>query len=184
MLTPIERRELLDVVRSSVDSAIGNREFSPQVREAGGLAEKAGVFVTIRMGGHLRGCVGYIESSKPLIFAASEVAVQAALNDRRFSPLSISDLHQSLFEVSILSPLKPVLNIEEIEVGKHGLVLEYGQVRSLLLPQVAIEHNLNREEFLDALAVKGGLPSECARSEQARISCFTAEVVREEDMIV
>jgi AmmeMemoRadiSam system protein A len=135
--------------------------------------------VTLRSHGALRGCIGYIESILPLANVVEEVAVKAALEDPRFPPLTSAEVKDMIIEVSVLSPLVRVKNIEEINVGVHGLLLELGPRRGLLLPQVATEYHWDRLAFLNATARKAGLPEDGWRHPEAKLYRFTAEIVEE-----
>jgi AmmeMemoRadiSam system protein A len=158
-----------------VDTRLRSRSWK------GRLAEPSGAFVTIRQHGELRGCIGYIESHHPLAVVVSEVAVKAATEDPRFAPMTQSELARATLEVSILTPLRQITDISEIEVGTHGLLLELGGHRGLLLPQVASEYEWDRETFLESTARKAGLPGEAWKDSGAKIFIFTADIVSEEE---
>jgi uncharacterized protein (TIGR00296 family) len=118
---------------------------------------------------------------KPLAEVVSEVAAKAALDDPRFPPVSEEELTQIHLDISVLSPLERVLDVEKIEVGKHGLLLENGYFRGLLLPQVAVEYHWDRETFLQNTARKAGLPLDAWKDENTNLYSFTAEVFSEEE---
>jgi AmmeMemoRadiSam system protein A len=136
--------------------------------------------VTLRKDHELRGCIGYIESRFPLADVVGEVAVKAAFEDPRFPPLTVSELEEITIEVSVLSPLQPVHDLEEIQVGVHGLLIELAGRRGLLLPQVASEYRWDRETFLENTARKAGLPRNAWKDPQAKIYLFSAEIAGEE----
>jgi len=146
----------------------------------GRLAEPGGAFVTIHVGGDLRGCIGYIESPFPLGQVVTEVAEKAALEDPRFPPMSEEELKDASIEVSVLSPLRKITDIGEIQVGTHGILLELGRRRGLLLPQVATEQGWDRLTFLQNTARKAGLPRESWSDPGASIYIFSADIVLEE----
>lgn len=194
MMTNEEKKELLRIARESITQALqgtypsfqlnrpqgkGSANAKPSLR--GRLAEPGGAFVTIRIHHDLRGCIGYIESTEPLSDVISEVAAKAALEDPRFPPLTREELDNATIEISVLSPLRPVPRIEDIEVGVHGLMLELGYRRGLLLPQVALEYGWDREEFLENTARKAGLPAGAWKDPSATIYAFTAEILQEEE---
>jgi AmmeMemoRadiSam system protein A len=190
MVTPEEGRELLAIAREAIANALalgrqGARwEMDQRFRSRGWkgrLAEPSGAFVTIRQKGELRGCIGYIESPHPLALVVSEVAVKAATEDPRFAPMTQSDLARATLEVSILTPLRQITDVSEIEVGTHGLLLELGRHRGLLLPQVASEYGWDRETFLESTARKAGLPGKAWKDPDANIFIFSAEIVSEEE---
>ncbi|MEW6509376.1 MAG: AmmeMemoRadiSam system protein A [Bacteroidota bacterium] len=180
MLTPQERSELLTIARSAVAHTLHSEEPQLPALLGGALAERSGAFVTLRRGGDLRGCIGYIESELPLGQVVQEVAIKAAREDPRFPPVTEDELRELTFEISVLSPLRPVQNVEEIQVGQHGLLLELGWHRGLLLPQVAVEYGWDREQFLNHTARKAGLPPRAWEDPRATLYLFQAEVFDEE----
>lgn len=184
MLTPEEKHRLLEIAREAIANAL---EGKPQPRvpaPGGGLSRGGGAFVTIRIDHELRGCIGYIESTDPLSEVVSEVAVKAAFDDPRFPPLLPKEFRRSSLEVSVLSPLRQIKDVNEIEVGVHGLVIELGSRRGLLLPQVATEYGWDRMEFLTNVCRKAGLARDAWTSTDAKIHVFSAEVIAEEDPVV
>ena len=142
------------------------------------LLQKRGVFVTLECGGHLRGCIGYSSPLFPLYLAVINCSISAATDDPRFEPLRVEELDQVQIEISVLSPMKGVTNIDDIEIGTHGLLISHKGKKGLLLPQVAVEHGWDRERFLSETCRKAGL-----RSDQwergATLESFTAIVFRE-----
>lgn len=154
------------------------------------LFEKCGVFVTIntlRRGEEsLRGCIGYPYPTNPLVEAVIDNAVNAATQDPRFEPVSLDELDHLVFEVSVLTPPEPV-NVQnpkeyakQIKVGEHGLIVEKGPYKGLLLPQVPVEWGWAEEEFLCQCCVKAGLPPDSWLTKGAKIYRFTAIVFEEE----
>ncbi len=180
MITDDERRQLLAIARDAIACSLGNRPIPDPSSCAGRLAEPGGAFVTIRTDGQLRGCIGYIESPLPLAKVVAEVAVKSARQDPRFPPLSSGELEEAALEVSVLSPLQPVKDIGDIRIGVHGLLLEHGLHRGLLLPQVALEYGWDAEEFLENTCRKAGLKEHAWKDPGARLFMFTAEVCNEE----
>ena len=174
-----EKHELLARARRAIKSQLENAPAAILQSSSGNLSKQPGVFVTLRVGTELRGCIGYVESKTPLPETVEEVACKAAFEDPRFPPVGSDELPALSIEISILSPLEEVKNVERIEVGKHGLVIEgYGR-RGLLLPHVATEYQWNREDFLRHTAQKAGLPPESWRSGDVRIYSFTTETFSE-----
>jgi AmmeMemoRadiSam system protein A len=139
----------------------------------------AGAFVTLTKNGKLRGCVGYITSIKPLFDTVIDAAQNSAVNDPRFSPLREEELSHIDIEVSILSPPESFSGYDSIIIGKHGLLLDEDHYRSVLLPQVAIEHNFTVSDFLSALCEKAGLERNAWVNEILDIKVFTAEIISE-----
>ncbi|MBI4418059.1 MAG: AmmeMemoRadiSam system protein A [Ignavibacteriales bacterium] len=176
-----EKRELLRVARESIESVF--RNTVPVMSEKHGrLTERRGVFVTLREGKELRGCIGYVEPRLPLVRAVAEVARKAAFEDPRFPSLDPDELPLTDIEISILSLLEEVRNVEEIEVGKHGLVLEAGMLKGLLLPHVPVEYGWDREQFLNHTALKAGLPPDAWQHDRARLFRFTTETFSETEL--
>ncbi len=138
------------------------------------LRQKSGAFVTLEKDGRLRGCIGHIWAQKPLHEAVIDNAVNAALHDRRFRPVTADELAGLEVEVSVLSPLETIASVEEFEVGVHGIVLYKGGARAVYLPEVAPEQGWDREQTLAHLARKAGLPADGWR-EGAAFSVFTSQ---------
>ncbi|HUI63260.1 MAG TPA: AmmeMemoRadiSam system protein A [Bacteroidota bacterium] len=180
MATADEQRELLAIAREAIAGSLKRKPLRDLAQAHGRLAEPGGAFVTIRIGDQLRGCIGYIESPLPLARVVAEVAVKAAREDPRFPPLTIEELDLANLEVSVLSPMRPVQDVAEIRVGEHGLLLELGWRRGLLLPQVALEFGWNAREFLENTARKAGLHPNAWQDPNAKLYMFSAEVCHEE----
>jgi AmmeMemoRadiSam system protein A len=143
------------------------------------LKNKMGAFVTLIKNGRLRGCIGYLYSDMTLFQTVCEAAKQAAVNDPRFPPLTYDEVIKVFLEISVLSPMEPISSYEQIELGVHGLMLEEGPYRSVLLPQVAAEHKFTLEQFLNALCEKAGMPPYSWQSDLLNIKVFTAQVFSE-----
>lgn len=174
-LTEEERKILKEIAKSAIERKLFNKE--PQKIEVPeSLKEKKGAFVTLKKGGELRGCIGYIKGYMPLYKTVEDVAVEAAFFDPRFPPITKDEWDEIEIEISVLSPMKKVTNVEEIEVGKHGLYIEMWGSSGLLLPQVATEYGWNRIEFLEHTCYKAGLPKDAWKSKDANIYIFSAEV--------
>ncbi len=183
MLSQDEKRELLAVAREAIASALKGEPYAVPSLATEALAQRAGAFVTLRFGHELRGCIGYVESEKPLVQVVGEVAVKAALEDPRFMPLTREEFEHVTVEVSVLSPLRRIHSVEEIEIGVHGIVVAMGLRRGLLLPQVAVEYSLDREAFLAAALRKAGLPASFRHAPDLEMYVFEAEVVTEADVL-
>ena len=179
MLNDIDKKELLHIARESLSYYLEHgkmKEFSVQSET---LKEKMGAFVTLKNKGDLRGCIGYIVGVKPLYETIAEMAVNAGTRDTRFSPVSANELKEIKFEISALTPFKKIDSVDEIEVGKHGLYIKKGFYSGLLLPQVATEYGWKRDEFLEYVCFKAGLPKD-AWTKNAEIFIFSAQVFGEE----
>ena len=172
-----ERAILLRAARDSVRAAVERLALAPVVPSSH-LAELRGVFTTLYHRGTLRGCVGFPFPVSPLYRAVVETARAAALEDPRFAPVERLELPEIKISLSIMSSLRRVA-ADEVEPGRHGLLISDGPRRGLLLPQVAVEHSWDRETFLRHTCMKAGLPPD-RWSEGARIEVFTAEVFEDE----
>jgi AmmeMemoRadiSam system protein A len=176
-LTEADQQRLLRLARQAVEEGVRGRRLSEVEEPAGVLREPCGAFVSLHKGARLRGCIGYVEALKPLCAAVRDCAVAAALRDPRFDPVTPEELPSLRLEISVLSPLVDIAP-EQIEVGRHGLLISKGPQRGLLLPQVAVEWKWSREEFLEETCLKAGLPPDAWRH-GARIQAFTARVFEE-----
>jgi uncharacterized protein len=174
-LTNEEKQLLLKIARSSIQSALGGKPLLQKINKYGSLNRPSGVFVTLRIGENLRGCIGYVEPFFPLVQATQEAAVKAAMEDPRFMPMALAELANITIEISVLSPLSELHDKTKIEIGKHGLVIDAGFRRGLLLPQVATENKWNREQFLKHTAAKAGLPTDAWKRNEIKLFTFTVE---------
>jgi AmmeMemoRadiSam system protein A len=180
-LTNEEKKALLEAARSSIQSALERKSFPKIEYKSDKFDQPSGVFVTLRTGEDLRGCIGYVEPFFPLVKAVQEAAVKAAVEDTRFMPVTPAELKSITIEISVLSPLSELNDTEKIEIGKHGLVIDSGFRRGLLLPQVATEYNWNREQFLNHTAIKAGLPPDAWKYKEVKIFSFTVEKFEESE---
>ncbi len=171
-----EKKYLLDIAFLTIESRLRGREMPAPLNLPVALAEKRGAFVTWKKKGKLRGCIGYIEARKPLCQAVAELALTSAFGDSRFRPVKADELADLSVEISVLTPLREVRDVNEIIIGTHGLYLERGLKSGLLLPQVAAEHEWDRHTFLSETCRKAGLDAEAWRDPETTIFSFTAEV--------
>lgn len=179
-LSPAARRRLLEVARRALGARVTGERFVPEEGEAE-LRRPAGAFVTVRRreGRELRGCVGRIAPAQPLIEAVA-LAAAAAAADHRFDPVTAEELPLLSLEVSALGPLFEVLP-DSVQVGIHGVLVSRGGQSGLLLPQVAVEHQWERDTFLEQACRKAGLPPDAWRRPGCQIRVFTATLISEED---
>jgi AmmeMemoRadiSam system protein A len=184
-LSPAERRRLIAHARAAVATRIGGARGSGAVADgdpdAPGLASPGAAFVTLHVDGALRGCIGTSERRRSLWRVVGEMASAAATRDPRFPPIEVTDLPALTVEISVLSPDVVIHRPEEIEIGRHGLDIRRGGARGLLLPQVAVEHGLDRETFLAATCRKAGLPADAWHDRSTEIRVFEAEVFGDDD---
>ncbi|MCK9280688.1 MAG: AmmeMemoRadiSam system protein A [Melioribacteraceae bacterium] len=178
-----EKKLLLSIARESIESQLlGTKFHFTDFSSIPNFSLKAGAFVTLTIKNQLRGCIGFIVSDQELYKTVHEVAIEAAFEDPRFPSLSSDELKDVRLEISVLSPPFPMKSYDEIELGVHGLILNEKGKRGLLLPQVPIEHEMNKEEYLDAICQKAGLPKNSWRNKQLNIDLFTAEVFSENEL--
>ncbi len=182
MTTPEDQLTLISVARSAILTKLKKRKSEPDELLSGGFERpegSGGVFVTLKVAGKLRGCIGRLQSGDPIDETVAEMARSAAFSDPRFPPLSIEEFDEISIEISRLSEFFPV-SAGEVQVGKHGLMLHLGHRSGLLLPQVPGEQGWNRDEFLTGLCRKSGLPDGSWAEPGAILEGFTAEVFGEE----
>jgi AmmeMemoRadiSam system protein B/AmmeMemoRadiSam system protein A len=175
-LSSRERDLLRTTARRSLEHSVKGaaRECPEAATER--LREKRGAFVTLKKGGQLRGCIGYIRPYKPLIDAVWEMAESAALRDHRFLPVEPSEVDDLEIEITVLSPLERIEDPDRVLVGRHGLLVSRGHQTGVLLPQVPVEADWDRETFLSQTCVKAGLPPDSWRDPKTTLEIFTAEV--------
>lgn len=178
MLNEKQQKQLLKIARESVEFFVKTRKFLAFEIKDEGLNENQGAFVTLRIGQHLRGCIGQIEpDEKPLWQVVRDMAIEAAINDPRFNPVSEEDLKKLSYEISVLSPPEKINNWKNIELGKHGVIIKRGAQGGVFLPQVAEETGWSLEEFLKNLCVsKAGLEENCYKNKEVDLYVFTAQV--------
>ena len=175
MLNDEQRRQLLDIARCAVTARVAGTRMasSPAV----GFPEASGVFVTVKIDGQLRGCLGTLDRVRDLPADVARCAANAASEDPRFPAITAGELARLAIDVSVLGPVERIdpQQDDAIAIGEHGLVVEHGERRGLLLPQVAIEWGWTRERFLCQTCVKAGLPPD-AWQQGAIVYRFAAEV--------
>jgi AmmeMemoRadiSam system protein B/AmmeMemoRadiSam system protein A len=181
-LSKPDQEQLLKIAKNSVEMIVKKGEiynFSSEGFET--LQQERGAFVTLKEHGRLRGCIGYTAPIQPLCNTVRDAAVHAAIKDPRFTPVSEDELSNLSYEISVLSPFQRVLDIKEIEIGKHGLLMKKGGREGLLLPQVASEQGWDRLTFLQHTCRKAGLPLDAWKDKDTDIFLFSAFVFGEHD---
>lgn len=172
-----ERSELLALARKSVEHAVREGKlYEAEASSSELLNQERGAFVTLKKSGELRGCIGYMSSLKPLTLTVRDTATFAALHDPRFPPVSASELPQLDYEISVLSPLRRVLDVRQIKVGQDGLLMRNDTHQGVLLPQVPVEQKWDRGQFLEETCAKAGMRAGCWKDENTDIFQFTAVV--------
>lgn len=181
-------KEALAAVRTTLEAVLNGKGRPPLTLKSPRFAEKCGVFVTLKIDGELRGCIGLIEGRSPLSQGIQDMAIAAATEDPRFPAVEPSELAKIDIEISVLSPLIPVSSIDEIQVGRDGLLLRKYPGSGLLLPQVPTEYGWDRDTYLNHLCLKAGLPPGShlapdgkSLAADAKLWRFTAEVFGEKE---
>lgn len=176
-VTSADQQRLLVIARRALEARVC-REAPPRFEHGGALDWRCGAFVTIHQSGDLRGCLGRIDADTALGETIARLAASVADSDPRFEPVSPHELPALDIEISILTPEREVVSIDEIEIGRHGVIVEQGARRGLLLPQVAAEQRWDREAFVSHTCVKAALPPDAWRR-GVRILVFEAQVFGE-----
>ena len=175
-LSEESKKFLVDLVRESIKLKFEGKDvpnFTPAAPE---LSAPMGVFVTLKKSGSLRGCIGRMESPHPLWRTVAVMARASAFEDPRFPPLAREELDRASIEISVLTPFEPLENPEALVVGRHGLMIEKGFNRGVLLPQVPVEQGWDEAEFLDQICIKAGLPRAAWKEPDAKLFVFSALV--------
>ncbi|SDK38476.1 hypothetical protein SAMN05660337_0282 [Maridesulfovibrio ferrireducens] len=172
-----EKDYLKELVKLSIVSKLrdGQEQEIPEPPTAH-LKESLGAFVTLKLVGHLRGCIGNVQGSGPLYKTVWNMARAAAFEDTRFPTLTLGEYEKLDYEISILSPLSVCPDTDQIEIGKHGLIMQRGRNTGLLLPQVAVEWKWNRQQFLAQTCQKAGMKPTAWQDEATTIFWFEAVV--------
>ncbi|MCX6767957.1 MAG: TIGR00296 family protein [Candidatus Micrarchaeota archaeon] len=178
---------LVRLARRAIQCKLNGTKCDFKQQKPAAKFKKAGAFVTVTAhpGRELRGCIGFVQPVMPLDEAVAAAAVEAAFGDYRFPPVGRGELGKIVVEVSVLSPLErlkpPAAGYQkQVIVGKHGLVIECAGSGGLLLPQVAVEFNLDSREFLNQVCLKAGLPPDAWLGKGAKLFRFAARVFSEE----
>ncbi len=175
------RKEALSIARTTLENYLNGKnlpDFSPK---SAILYRSLGAFVTLRNGGQLRGCIGLFEPKEPLYKVIGEMAIAAATEDSRFTPVTGGELEKIKIEISVMTPKKRIDDWEKIEPGKQGVVVQKGQYSGTFLPQVATETGWSKEEFLSQLCTqKAGLPGNCYKDRSVNLFVFEAQVFAED----
>jgi AmmeMemoRadiSam system protein A len=174
-----DKKTLFKIARRAIALRLGLPDPGVVNLESAGLQRRAGAFVTLHRGGALRGCIGVFTSNGPLHETVAEMALSAAFGDPRFTKLAAREFSEIDIEISVLTPLKRISDVSEIEVGRHGIYIIKGFNRGVLLPQVASEQGWDRDAFLDHTCMKAGLYAGCWRENDVEIYTFEAEILHE-----
>jgi AmmeMemoRadiSam system protein A len=179
MLNTAEKSALLELARKTLESYLRKGEPPSCTLVSDALNQKKGAFVSIHNGEALRGCIGMLLPDYKITDVVRHCVISAASEDMRFDPVTSDELPELNIEISVLSPFRRIENIEEIEVGRHGLYMVQGYCRGLLLPQVASEYGWDRITFLKQTCRKSGLSETAWQDPKTEIYTFEAEVFSE-----
>ncbi|MBN1272473.1 MAG: AmmeMemoRadiSam system protein A [Candidatus Aminicenantes bacterium] len=177
-LNPNQQTFLLDLARRAIlDYLQSHKKSKPKIEDED-LKEKRGAFVTLKTEGELRGCIGYVLPHHPLYETIIDAAVASATQDFRFQPMTLEEMDSTKIEISVLTLPRPIKNVEDIKVGKHGIIISRGTNKGLLLPQVPLEWGWDRETYLKHGCLKAGLEDDAWKT-GAQIEIFSAQVFSE-----
>ncbi|MDR3567227.1 MAG: AmmeMemoRadiSam system protein A [Syntrophobacteraceae bacterium] len=171
-----EKEQLRAVAFEAIRCRCLGQDLPEITVDAPRLQTPGGAFVCIHKGKELRGCIGMIEAQAPLWETVRRMAVEAAFKDPRFCAVSPNELDGIDIEISVLTPMRRIGGLSEIEIGKHGLLIRKGYLSGLLLPQVATEHHLDGEGFLQWTCHKAGLTQDGWKDKEVEIYVFSADV--------
>jgi AmmeMemoRadiSam system protein A len=178
-----EKIVLLNLARNTVINVVDGSEPPPLPEGPPEIKQPMGAFVTLHWKGHLRGCIGMLEARAPLDKTVREMAEAAALRDYRFQPVTAEEIPEIDIEISALSPLRKIDDVNEIDIGTHGIWITKGVYRGVLLPQVATEQGYDRITFLQQTCRKAGLPPDAWKDTDTIIEIFSADVFGEKDLL-
>jgi AmmeMemoRadiSam system protein A len=179
-LSDSRKQILLTFARKTIQQFLSDESLPPAKHSDPALNRKQGAFVTLLKEGNLRGCVGHIKDDLPLYEVVGLMALQSAFNDQRFPSVTTDELTQIEIEISILTPFRRIKHIEEIELGRDGVSLTVGDHHAVFLPQVALKMGWDREQLLDRLANKMGLPEQSWKR-KSKVLVFQTEIFKESD---
>lgn len=175
-----EKVYLLELARNTIAARLANEDLPKAEARTEKLGQKSGAFVTLKKGGELRGCIGFIVAREPLVETIRDMAQSAAFNDPRFPAVTAREVDALEIEISVLSPFRKIDDPNTVEVGVHGIKMSRGYRSGLLLPQVATEYGWDRQTFLEHTCMKAGLPTDAWTDPSTDIEVFSAEIFNEE----
>lgn len=181
-MTLEEKKLLLRAARNAIEHSLGLTKETIQLPANGVFDTMSGCFVTLHKHGDLRGCIGFIKGVEPLHKTIKEAALLAAREDPRFPPVTAHEWRHIAIEISVLSPPFDMPDYDSIVLGTHGIIIREGFRSALFLPQVPLEHNMDKDEFLTELCKKAGLPPRLWTQKLLKMQAFTAEVFSEEEI--
>lgn len=185
-LSKEEKKVLLSIARESLEKYVKEKGLLEDIEKkhkiSGKLKEKTGVFVTLKINGHLRGCIGSITGTAPLYQGIRDNAVKAGVSDPRFPQVKAQELKKIDMEISVMTPLQKINNYKKIRLGTDGVIIKMGSRQAVYLPQVAIETGWNLDEFLSHLCEKAWLPADAYKSAGMEFYIFQALVFGEKEL--
>ena len=174
-----EQKQLLEIARKAILGSLKQDKIDEESAPTKKLGRPGGAFVSLHKLGQLRGCIGTFTSPRPLVNTVQEMALSSSQRDPRFPPVQEQEMQDIDIEISVLSPLREIKDVGEIEVGKHGIYITKGFYSGVLLPQVATEYGWDRETFLEHTCMKAGLPPDTWKEAGVKIEIFDAQVFGE-----
>ncbi len=185
-LSKEEKKTLLGIARKSLEEYLGNEKLLEDIEKTYQISEKlkqkTGVFVTLKIRGHLRGCIGSIVGTTPLYLGVRDSAIKSGLNDPRFMPVKKEELKKIDIEISVMTPLQRIDDYKKIRLGTDGVIIKKGYYQAVYLPQVATETGWNLDQFLGSLCEKAGLPAYDYKSPEMEFHIFQALVFGEKEL--
>ncbi|MBU1136172.1 MAG: AmmeMemoRadiSam system protein A [Nanoarchaeota archaeon] len=173
-----DEKKLLKLARQSIEEEFSSKKIDNLEEDK--FNEKKGVFVTLTKNNDLRGCIGFVYPLMKIKEAVIKAAKLSAFSDSRFLPLEEKELNDIKIEISVLDIPKEIQSSpKNLEIGKHGLICEYKGYSGLLLPQVAIEHNMNSKEFLETVCEKAGLSKNTWKEKDFKLYKFSCQIFSE-----
>ncbi|MGB9706649.1 MAG: AmmeMemoRadiSam system protein B [Microgenomates group bacterium] len=180
-LDEVAQKEALEIARKTLEEHLTSGKIPDLSTKNPQLNQFLGCFVTLRKNGQLRGCIGEFEPKEPLYKVIQKMAIAAATEDFRFPPVTAEELKDIKIEISVMTPKRKIQNWQEIQLGKHGVVIQKGLRSGTFLPQVATETGWTKEEFLSQLCwQKAGLPPDCYKDPSVNLYVFEAQVFEED----
>ena len=176
-----EQKQLLEIARKTILVSLKQGKMDEESAPTKGLGRPCGAFVSLHKLGQLRGCIGTFTSPRPLVNTVQEMALSSSRRDPRFPPVQEEEMQDIDIEISVLSPLREIKDVGEIEVGRHGIYITKGFYSGVLLPQVATEYGWGRETFLEHTCMKAGLPPDTWKEAGVKIEIFDAQVFGEKE---
>lgn len=174
-----EQQFCVNLAHNAIEAAVRNQPFTFPEQVPQQISEKRGAFVTIKNHGALRGCIGFTEPEYALFQTIIHAAQSAALRDPRFQSIQVAELPSLTVEISVMTPMRKIRTIDDIQPGIHGLFVQRGSHRGLLLPQVAVENNWDRTSFLEHTCIKAGLYPDVWKEPDTEISIFSCDIIKE-----